>query len=125
MARITPEELKQKLDAQEQVAIVDLRHALDFLPEPYTIPGAIRIPMDKLGDRIQEIPRDRDVVLYCTCPNEASSAMMAMRLRQLGVTRVRPLAGGYFAWRKLGFPLDSQFGAVPPLSAFRKSASLS
>jgi membrane protein DedA with SNARE-associated domain len=39
MARITPEELKQKLDENENVAIVDLRHPLDFLPEPYTIPG--------------------------------------------------------------------------------------
>ena len=119
MARITPEELKQKLDAHEQVAIFDLRHPLDFLPEPYTIPGAIRLPMEELQERNQEIPRDREVVLYCTCPNEASSAMTAMRLRQLGVTRVRPLAGGYFGWRKRGFPLDSEFGPIPPLRTTR------
>lgn len=115
MARITPEELKQKLDEHEKVAIVDLRHPLDFLPEPYTIPGAIRLPMEELESRNHEIPRDRDVVLYCTCPSEATSAMTALRLRKLGVTRVRPLAGGYFAWRKRGFPLDSQFGPIPPL----------
>jgi hypothetical protein len=41
MARITPEELKEKLDAGEEIAIVDLRHPLDFLPVPYLIPGAI------------------------------------------------------------------------------------
>lgn len=117
MARITPEELKQKLDADEEITIIDLRHPLDFLPEPYTIPGAIRIPMEELRARNQEIPRDRDVVLYCTCPHEASSAMTAKQLRQFGVTRVRPLEGGYFAWRKLGFPLDSEFGPVPPLRA--------
>lgn len=120
MARITPEELKQKLDAQEDIAIVDLRHPLDFLPEPYTIPGAIRLPVEELQSRHGEIPRDRDVVLYCTCPSEASSAMTAMRLRQLGVTRVRPLAGGYYAWRERGFPLDSRFGPVPP---FRKTGT--
>ncbi len=119
MARITPEELKQKLDGNEKVAIVDLRHPLDFLPEPYTIPGAIRLPMEELERRIHEVPRDRDVVLYCTCPNEATSAMTALRLRQLGITRVRPLAGGYFAWRQRGFPLDSQFGPVPPLRKTR------
>ena len=119
MARITPEELKRKLEEGEIVAVVDLRHPLDFLPEPYTIPGAIRIPMEELEHRNHEIPRDRDVVLYCTCPNEASSAMMAMQLRQFGVTRVRPLAGGYFAWRKRGFPLDSQFGPIPPMRATR------
>ena len=115
MARITPEELKRKLEEGENVAVVDLRHPLDFLPEPYTIPGAIRIPMEELQARNQEIPRDRDVVLYCTCPNEATSAMTALQLRQLGVTRVRPLEGGYFTWRKLGFPLASEFGPIPPL----------
>jgi rhodanese-related sulfurtransferase len=105
------------LEEGENVAVVDLRHPLDFLPEPYTIPGAIRLPMEELQARNQEIPRDRDVVLYCTCPHEASSAMTAMQLRQFGVTRVRPLEGGYFAWRKRGFPLHSEFGPVPPLRA--------
>jgi membrane protein DedA with SNARE-associated domain/rhodanese-related sulfurtransferase len=121
-ARITTEELKQKLDAGEKIAIVDLRHPLDFLPEPYTIPGAIRLPMEELEGRIDEIPRDRDVVLYCTCPNEATSAMTALRLRQLGITRVRPLAGGYFARRQRGFPLDSQFGPIPPLRKLGSSS---
>jgi membrane protein DedA with SNARE-associated domain/rhodanese-related sulfurtransferase len=115
MARITPEELRRKLEEHEKVTIVDLRHPLDFLPEPYTIPGAIRLPMEELDRRHDEIPRDQDVVLYCTCPNEVTSAMTAMRLREFGVNRVRPLAGGYMAWRKLGFPLDSEFGPIPQL----------
>lgn len=115
MARITPEELKRKLEEGEKIAVVDLRHPLDFLPEPYTIPGAIRLPMEELARRHLEIPRDEEVVVYCTCPNEATSAMTASELRRLGITRIRPLAGGYFAWRKLGFPLTSEFGPVPPL----------
>jgi len=64
MARITPAELKKKLDRNEAVTIVDLRHSLDFLPEPYTIPGAIRISMEELDKKNGEIPRDRDMVLY-------------------------------------------------------------
>jgi rhodanese-related sulfurtransferase len=45
---------------------VDLRHALDFLPDPRMLPGAIRITPDELEQRYQEIPRDREVILYCT-----------------------------------------------------------
>lgn len=113
MARITPVELKQKLDRNEAVTVIDLRHSLDFLPEPYTIPGALRISMEELDKRNQEIPRDKDIVLYCTCPNEASSALTAMRLRHYGITRVRPLRGGLHGWRDMGFPLHSDFGPPP------------
>jgi rhodanese-related sulfurtransferase len=114
MARITPEELNQKIESGEQVTILDLRHPLDFLPQPYTIPGAIRMPMEQLQERHAEIPRDREIVVYCTCPNEASSAMTAIKLRHYGITRVRPLEGGYYAWRDRGFRLDSEFGPPPP-----------
>jgi membrane protein DedA with SNARE-associated domain/rhodanese-related sulfurtransferase len=115
MARINVDELKRRLDAHEDVAIIDLRHPLDFLPQPYTIPGALRIPAEELERRHNEIPRDRDVVLYCTCPNEASSANAVLKLRRFGVTRVRPLEGGFHAWRERGFPWESEFGPVPPL----------
>ena len=66
MARINPEELKAKLDAGEAVAIVDLRHPLDFLPYPQVIPGAIRMSPDEIEKRHTEIPRDREIILYCT-----------------------------------------------------------
>jgi len=66
IARITPEELKQKLDAGEEVVIVDLRHSLDFEAEPQTIPGAVHLDAKELEERDRQIPRDRDVVLYCT-----------------------------------------------------------
>ena len=112
MARITASELKQKLDKDEPVTIIDLRHSLDFLPDPYTIPGAIRIPLEELEKRQGEIPRDREVVLYCTCPNEASSAITAVKLRQVGISPVRPLQGGFNSWRQLGFPVQSAFDPV-------------
>ncbi len=66
IARITPEELKRKLDAGENIAIVDLRHSLDFEAEPEVIPGAFRVDAADLGKMDGQIPRDRDVVLYCT-----------------------------------------------------------
>ncbi len=66
IARITPEELKRRLDDGENVMIVDLRHSLDFEAEPHFIPGALRLSPEELERRHHEIPRDRDVVLYCT-----------------------------------------------------------
>jgi membrane protein DedA with SNARE-associated domain len=64
--RITPEELVQKLNSNEPVAIIDLRHPLDILPDPRMLPGAIRMTADELEARNEEIPRDRDIILYCT-----------------------------------------------------------
>ena len=66
IGRISPEELKQKLDVGEDVVIVDLRHPLDFQTEPRMLPGAIRLAPEELEQRHHEIPRDRDVILYCT-----------------------------------------------------------
>jgi len=66
IARITPDDLKSKLDAGENVVIVDLRHSLDFEAEPEMIPGALLLAPEQLEARHNEIPRDRDVILYCT-----------------------------------------------------------
>jgi membrane protein DedA with SNARE-associated domain len=66
MDRISPEDLRRKLDAGEPIAIVDLRHRLEFEADPRTLPGALRLDLSDLEQRHTEIPRDRDVVLYCT-----------------------------------------------------------
>jgi membrane protein DedA with SNARE-associated domain len=66
IGRIHPAELKQKMDAGEAVVIVDLRQSLDFEAEPSTIPGAVLMSPDELDEHHDAIPRDRDVVLYCT-----------------------------------------------------------
>ncbi len=65
VARITPEELKRKLDAGENILIIDMRHALDFEADPYIIPGAMRLPTEQI-ENYPEVLRDREVVLYCT-----------------------------------------------------------
>lgn len=64
--RIRPEELKEKLDAGEAVMIVDLRHSVDFEADPETIPGAFRMDASELQESDEKLPRDREVILYCT-----------------------------------------------------------
>jgi len=64
--RIAPAELKRKLEAGEPISIVDLRHALDFASDPYTLPGAIHLDPDELDARHEEIAREREVILYCS-----------------------------------------------------------
>jgi len=66
IARIAPEELKRKLDAGENLVIVDLRHSLDFEAAPEIIPGAVHMDAAELDDHPDLLPRDRDVILYCT-----------------------------------------------------------
>lgn len=105
MSRLEPDELKSMMDAGQPVFIVDLRHPLDYLPDPRTLPGALQLTPDKLIQLADQIPRDQEIVLFCTCPSEATAARMALRLRNLGIYRVRPLRGGYDEWRKLGYPL--------------------
>jgi membrane protein DedA with SNARE-associated domain len=66
IARITPKELMEKLTAQENISIVDLRQPMDIEAFPQMIPGALRIAMEEIEARHGEIPRARDVVLYCS-----------------------------------------------------------
>jgi len=95
-----------KREGKDPPFIVDLRHPLDLLPDPRVLPGALRIGPDQLKERSTMIPRDRDIVLYCTCPSEETSAKVAMELRRMGVRRVRPLRGGLQGWKDAGFPLE-------------------
>jgi membrane protein DedA with SNARE-associated domain/rhodanese-related sulfurtransferase len=109
ISRMTVQELKAALDRGERPFVVDLRHKLEFLVNPRTVSTAIRIAPDELPLRHAEIPRDREVVLYCTCPSEATSAKVALDLKKIGIVRVRPLAGGLKAWEDEGYPLDEFF----------------
>jgi membrane protein DedA with SNARE-associated domain/rhodanese-related sulfurtransferase len=98
IARISVDELKEMMDKGPQPVIVDLRPLLPAEVERISIPGALRMSVEELERRHHEIPRDRDVVLFCACPNEITAARMALLLRKNGITRVRPLAGGVEAW---------------------------
>ncbi len=108
--RLDPEELKEMMERAEAAGniapfIVDLRHPLDYLPDPRVIPGSVRIGPSEIALHHERIPRDRDVILYCTCPSEETSAKVALQLQKVGVYRVRPLRGGYEGWKLAGYPL--------------------
>jgi membrane protein DedA with SNARE-associated domain/rhodanese-related sulfurtransferase len=122
--RLDASELKKMIDTASEdgtVApfIVDLRHPLDYLPDPRVLPGAVRIQPAELEKQHDQIPRDRDVVLYCTCPSEETSAKVALRLHKLGIYRVRPLKGGFDGWKQAGYPLEEY---VEPASTGSKLA---
>jgi membrane protein DedA with SNARE-associated domain len=66
IARISQEALKRELDSGQPVLVVDLRTELDVAAEPFVIPGALRIAAEELERRHQDIPRERDLILYCS-----------------------------------------------------------
>jgi rhodanese-related sulfurtransferase len=64
IARITPEELRAMLESGEEVVVVDVRSPLES--EQDTVPGALRIPLEEMEQGHGAIPRDRDIVLFCS-----------------------------------------------------------
>jgi membrane protein DedA with SNARE-associated domain/rhodanese-related sulfurtransferase len=108
MARITVDELRQKLEAGENVMILDLRSHAALEEDPSLIRGALHMSLEEVDVRVLEIPRDRDIILYCSCPNEVSSARVALLLQRKGFSRVRPLLGGFDAWRERNYPTESR-----------------
>ncbi len=106
MARITVEELHQKLEAGESLIILDLRSRAALEEDPALIRGAVHLSMDEVDGHLRETPRDRDIIVYCSCPNEVSAARVALLLQRKGFSRVRPLLGGIDAWRGRNYPTD-------------------
>jgi len=106
MARITVDELHRKQEAGENLIILDLRSRGEVEQNPLLIRGALHMTLDEIQLRQQEIPRDRDIILYCSCPNEVSSARAALLLHRKGILRVRPLLGGIDAWRERNYPTE-------------------
>ena len=113
-ARVSPAALKRRLDAGEDVTIIDLRTPLDVTATPYAIPGSRWLAADAIDEHEAELLRSRDVVLYCASPNDTTSARVAIELKRKGITRVRPLEGGLAAWMALNFPVRTvQLPVVP------------
>lgn len=90
MAKISVDELKQRMDAGHPITVVDVRHPLALALDPEAISGTLNVSMEDIEHRHHEIPRDREIILYCTCPNEVSSARTAMLLKKNGVVLTRP-----------------------------------
>jgi rhodanese-related sulfurtransferase len=106
ISRITPEELKALMDGKGNVMILDIRNRLDRRTDPIRIPGAFHVLPEHLDFQPEDIPFDHEVVVYCSCPNEVSSARVALDLQRLGIPHARPLLGGLDAWREKNLPVE-------------------
>jgi rhodanese-related sulfurtransferase len=101
--RITAHELKNKMANRESLTIVDLRNRTERAQG--VIPTSIPLT-DLNSGAILEAASQSEIVMYCECPNEFTSAREALRLRRLGVAHVHHLQGGFPRWRDLGFPVQ-------------------
>ena len=106
MPRIDVSELRALIDGGNPPLIVDVRSDAVRTVDERRIPGAIAVELRDIERLAKEHPRDRELVIYCNCPNEASAASAAGRLVAGGFTRVRPLAGGLDAWVASGHRVE-------------------
>ncbi len=105
-ARISVEELNQRIARHDSLIILDLRHPLDVLAAPQLISGAIPVKPDEIDAHVGNIARDAEIVLYCTCPNEETSLSVRGQLVKRGFQHVKVLSGGLPAWKREQLPLE-------------------
>ncbi|HEY8185076.1 MAG TPA: rhodanese-like domain-containing protein [Pyrinomonadaceae bacterium] len=111
---ITAEELKAKLAKNEPVTIIDVRGSAGSLNSDSKIKGAVYVKLRRLKYRLgfaplKDVPRNRQVVTYCACPNDESGIRAAQILREAGFNNVRVLKGGWVVWKKVN-------GQVEPMA---------
>jgi len=106
MARISADELYRLMTSGQSPVIVDVRSQTARAFEPRRIPGALHVPLYAVDQHVKGLPRDRDIILYCTCPNEVSAAEATKLLMNSGFKRVRPLHGGLDAWIAAGYSIE-------------------
>ena len=66
MARISVEDLRRLLVEGHNPLILDVRTNLSFRYDPRTIPGAVRFHLEELDEKLAGIPREQEIILYCT-----------------------------------------------------------
>jgi rhodanese-related sulfurtransferase len=103
---ITPEVLRGLLDRDRNVLLYDVRLPLDLLADSEIIPGARRIPPKDILENPSLLPKDREFVVYCTCPGDKTSRAVLDRALALGFNKVRFLRGGLAGWKAQGYPVE-------------------
>jgi len=106
MARITVDELNQSIAEGQTPVVVDVRSQAARLLDTRVIPGALLADLDGVNQVLHDISPDRELVIYCSCPNEVSAAKAAKLLMAIGYRNVRPLLGGLDAWDAAGYTID-------------------
>ena len=110
---ITADELKAKLAGNQPVMIIDVRSAESYAAASQTIKGAIHFKTRKLKSRLayaplKDLPKDREIVTYCSCPKDQSSITAAQILQASGFKHVRVLQGGWLEWLRVNGPVASR-----------------
>ena len=102
VVRITANEMLELLANEPGLVVLDARSDLARSEDPRSFPGSIVIEHNNPMGRLPHDARERTIITFCTCPNEASSALLAERLIKAGYSRVRVLVGGTDALTVLG-----------------------
>jgi len=108
---ITAEELKSKMTNNEQVTVIDVRSAEGFANSSTTVKGSLHYKLRRLKNRLnysplKDMPRNREIVTYCACPQDQSSIAAAQILQDAGFTRVKVLRGGWHEWLRVNGPVQ-------------------
>ena len=108
---ITAEELKTKFTGNQPMTIIDVRGSEGYANSANTMKGAIHFKLRRLKDRLafpplKDLPKDREIITYCACPNDESSIAAAQILQASGFKRVRVLQGGWQGWLKANGPVE-------------------
>ena len=106
MARITVRELHDAMTDGKAPLIVDVRSKTSRRLDGRILPGALLADLDSVDEALHDVPLGQELVIYCNCPNEATSASAARALMARGYRHVRPLQGGLDAWGAAGYPVQ-------------------
>lgn len=117
-ARIGVDELDALLADAASPVILDVRSVEHRKLDPFAIPGAQFADERHIDDIVARYPLTQKFVVYCSCPNEVSAALMAKRLLDAGFTDALALRGGLDAWRDTGRALTSLAVGVPAGGAY-------
>jgi rhodanese-related sulfurtransferase len=98
---IASTELKSRIDAGEAIEILDIRSEAELAQG--ILPRSQHLPMHLIPLKISDLPKDRDVILYCR--SGARSFQACAYLAQQGVTNVINLRGGIIDWANKGFEI--------------------
>jgi rhodanese-related sulfurtransferase len=109
---ITVEDLKNRLSKNQALTIIDVRATSELVDSDSKIRGAFHVKLRKLKSRLalppfKDLPRDREIVTYCACPNDEASLRAAQVLADSGFKHVRVLKGGWVAWKRAKGQIES------------------
>lgn len=103
---ITPEALHALMASKQEVLVVDVRQPLDLLRDSVIIPGAQWLAPEEVRANPSLLPKESDIIVYCTCPSDETSRIILDRALAMGFLRVKFLKGGLDGWKTKGFPVE-------------------